>query len=138
MQDPKSKFYKDFREQLRKAGVENFDLREAAEGPNAISRGHGQQVRGYQSLVTLMQNGDGYSAPFMHDLADDIRSAEDKKRGGDPNMWDLQGTSAERDADGSPTTRSTARSASCPRNLPLPPPTSTPGQTTRTTTSSTC
>ncbi|MFD0268257.1 hypothetical protein ACFVGY_17030 [Streptomyces sp. NPDC127106] len=91
MQDPKSKFYKDFREQLKKAGVEKFDLKEAAEGPNSISRGRGQQVRGYQSLITLMQNGDGYSAPFMHDLADDIRSAEDKKRGGDPNIWDLQG-----------------------------------------------
>ncbi|GGT41013.1 hypothetical protein GCM10010207_46470 [Streptomyces atratus] len=91
MQDPKSKFYKDFREQLKTAGVEKFNLKEAAEGPNTISRGHGQQVRGYQSLITLMQNGDGYSAPFMHDLADDIRSAEDKKRGGDPNIWDLQG-----------------------------------------------
>ncbi|MEV6576150.1 DUF6571 family protein [Streptomyces sp. NPDC051577] len=91
MQDPKSAFYKDFREQLKKAGVEKFDLKEAAEGPNTISRGHGQQVRGYQSLITLMQSGDGYSAPFMHDLADDIRSAEDKKRGGDPNIWDLQG-----------------------------------------------
>ncbi|MFD4860849.1 hypothetical protein [Streptomyces atratus] len=91
MQDPKSKFYKDFREQLKTAGVEKFNLKEAAEGPNIISRGHGQQVRGYQSLITLMQNGDGYSAPFMHDLADDIRSAEDKKRGGDPNIWDLQG-----------------------------------------------
>ncbi|WP_371591717.1 hypothetical protein [Streptomyces virginiae] len=92
MQDPKSKFYKDFREQLKKAGVEKFDLAVAAEAPNVISRRHGeQQVRGYQSLITLMQSGDGYSAPFMHDLADDIRSAEDKKRGGDPNIWDLQG-----------------------------------------------
>ncbi|MYV77317.1 hypothetical protein GT352_25805 [Streptomyces sp. SID1046] len=91
MQDPKSAFYKDFRAQLKTAGVEKFDLEEAAERPNAVSRGHGQQVRGYQSLITLMQNGDGYSAPFLHDLADDIRSAEDKKRGGDPNVWDLQG-----------------------------------------------
>ncbi|WP_329106881.1 hypothetical protein [Streptomyces sp. NBC_01439] len=92
MQDPKSKFYKDFREQLKKAGVEKFDLAVAAEAPNVISRRHGeQQVRGYQSLITLMQSGDGYSAPFLHDLADDIRSAEDKKRGGDPNVWDLQG-----------------------------------------------
>ncbi|MFD5770332.1 DUF6571 family protein [Streptomyces sp. NPDC127049] len=91
MQDPKSAFYKDFREQLKQAGTEKFDLKEAGERPNVISRGHGQQVRGYQSLVTLMQQGDGYSDSFLHDLADDIRTAEDKKRGGDPGVWDLQG-----------------------------------------------
>ncbi|WP_262386986.1 DUF6571 family protein [Streptomyces sp. TRM49041] len=91
MQDPKSAFYKNFRDQLKQAGVRSFDLKEAAERPNVISRDHGQQVRGYQSLVTLMQHGEGYSTPFLHDLADDIRSVEDKKRGGDPNIWDLHG-----------------------------------------------
>ncbi len=91
MQDPKSQFYTEFREQLKEAGTEKFDLKEAGERPNVISRGHGQQVRGYQSLVTLMEQGDGYSASFLHDLADDIRTAEDKKRGGDPSVWDLQG-----------------------------------------------
>ncbi|GFH37854.1 DUF6571 family protein [Streptomyces pacificus] len=91
MQDPKSQFYTDFREQLKQAGTEKFDLKEAGARSNVISRGHGQQVRGYQSLVTLMQQGDGYSASFLHDLANDIRTAEDKKGYGDPGVWDLQG-----------------------------------------------
>ncbi|MER6769309.1 hypothetical protein ABT389_06060 [Streptomyces bacillaris] len=41
--------------------------------------------------MTLMQQGEGYSDRFMHDMADDIRKAEDKNQGGDPNMWDLRG-----------------------------------------------
>ncbi|MFD5548805.1 hypothetical protein ACFWJQ_19055 [Streptomyces goshikiensis] len=88
MQDPKSKFYQDFRAQLKQAGLQQFDLKQIADSPQ-IGTGHGQKVRGYQSLITLMQNGDGYSTSFMHDLADDIRSAEDKKRGGNPDVWDL-------------------------------------------------
>ncbi|MFE1873022.1 DUF6571 family protein [Streptomyces sp. NPDC059496] len=91
MQDPKSDFYKNFRTQLNKAGLESYDLKQIGDSPNAISRDHGQKVRGYQSLVTLMQNGDGYSTPFLHDVASDIRKAEDKKQGGDPNIWDLNG-----------------------------------------------
>ncbi|MFF4428498.1 hypothetical protein ACFYZ4_04920 [Streptomyces sp. NPDC001513] len=91
MQDPKSAFYKNFRTQLDKAGPESYDLKQIGDSPNAISRDHGQKVRGYQSLVTLMQNGDGYSTPFLHDLASDIRKAEDKKQGGDPDIWDLNG-----------------------------------------------
>ncbi|MFE3865774.1 hypothetical protein ACFXPT_35940 [Streptomyces goshikiensis] len=91
MQDPKSDFYKNFRTQLNKAGLESYDLKQIGDSPNAISRDHGQKVRGYQSLVTLMQNGDGYSTPFLHDVASDIRKAEDKKQGGDPDIWDLNG-----------------------------------------------
>ncbi|RKT06615.1 hypothetical protein BX286_4660 [Streptomyces sp. 3211.6] len=88
MQDPRSAFYQDFRTQLKHTGAQQFDLKQIGDSPQ-IGTGHGQKVRGYQSLVTLMQNGDGYSAPFMRDLADDIRTAEDKKRGGNPDVWDL-------------------------------------------------
>ncbi|WP_406729658.1 DUF6571 family protein [Streptomyces sp. GD-15H] len=38
-----------------------------------------------------MQAGDGYSGQFLKDLATDIRAVEDKKQGGDPDVWDLSG-----------------------------------------------
>ncbi|MFE1788478.1 hypothetical protein ACFW7J_08775 [Streptomyces sp. NPDC059525] len=88
MRDSKSAFYQDFRTQLKQTGAQRFDLKQIGDSPQ-IGTGHGQKVRGYQSPVTLMRNGDGYSAPFMRDLADDIRTAEDKKRGGNPDVWDL-------------------------------------------------
>lgn len=88
--DPTSEFYKKFRDDLQKAGVQKYDLGVAAE-KIAIGKGHGQEVRGYQSLVSLMQQGEGYSGQFLKDLANDIRAAEDKKQGGDPDIWDLRG-----------------------------------------------
>ncbi|MFD7911955.1 hypothetical protein ACFV30_14665 [Streptomyces sp. NPDC059752] len=139
MQDPKSDFYENFRTQLNKAGLESYDLEQIGDSPNAISRDHGQKVRGYQSLVTLMQNGDGYSSPFLHDLASDIRKAEDKKQGGDPNIWDLNGDFSGGDKgwfandplDG-------VLGIFFRRTRKPPPPTSTRVPTARTTTSSTC
>ncbi|MFE9846416.1 hypothetical protein [Streptomyces goshikiensis] len=91
MQDPKSRFYKDFRTELKTAGLDTYDLKVAGDAVNTVAKGHGQEVRGYQSLVTLMQRGDGYSGAFLSDLATDIRKAEDKKQGGDPDVWDLYG-----------------------------------------------
>lgn len=88
--DTGSEFYKKFRDDLRKAGVQKFDL-DVAGDKIPVGTGHGQQVRGYQSLITLMQQGDGYSGRFLADVADDIRAAEDKKQGGDPDIWDLRG-----------------------------------------------
>lgn len=88
--DPESAFYREFREDLKKAGVKQYDL-EVTGSKVDIGRGHGQQARGYQSLVTLMRQGDGYSGQFLKDMADDIRTAEDAKRGGDPDIWDLSG-----------------------------------------------
>lgn len=79
------RFYNTWREQMRKAGVETYDA-EVVGGEHS-----GRQVRGYQSLVTLMQNGGGYDREFLHDLADDIRAAEDPDKGGDPDIWDLDG-----------------------------------------------
>ncbi|MFJ9050477.1 hypothetical protein ACIRPO_12190 [Streptomyces bacillaris] len=88
--DTGSEFYKRFRKGMQQAGVKKYDLDVAGE-KIPVGTGHGQQARGYQSLVTLMQQGEGYSDRFMHDMADDIRKAEDKNQGGDPNMWDLRG-----------------------------------------------
>ncbi|MER7514358.1 DUF6571 family protein [Streptomyces lavendulae] len=89
MQDPKSEFYKNFRTDLNKAGLATYDLKQISD--YTLGRSHGQQVHGYQSLATLMQQGDGYSTPFLHDLATDIRKVEDKSQGGNPDIWDLTG-----------------------------------------------
>jgi hypothetical protein len=89
-QDPNSAFYQQFRTQLQSAGVKKYDLDVAGEKVD-VGRGHGQQARGYQSLVTLMRQGGGYSEKFLHDTADDIRRAEDEDKGGDPDVWDLHG-----------------------------------------------
>ncbi|MFG2560822.1 hypothetical protein [Streptomyces sp. NPDC048496] len=88
--DTDSAFYKKFRSDLQKAGVQKFDL-DVAGDKIAVGTGHGQQVRGYQSLVTLMEQGNGYSGQFLKDMATDIRAAEDKKQGGNPDIWDLRG-----------------------------------------------
>ncbi|MFD8425988.1 hypothetical protein ACFV1R_00060 [Streptomyces coelicoflavus] len=73
-QNPKSKFYKDFHAGLKEAGMERYEWQ-------------GEKVRGYQSLVTLMQHGEGYSARFMHDLGDDLIAVEKADKGND--NWDL-------------------------------------------------
>ncbi|WP_157868677.1 hypothetical protein [Streptomyces caatingaensis] len=79
-------FYGRWREGMRKAGVEQYDL-EVAEGRPAGFKGSGQQVRGYQSLVTLMKHADGVSPQFLSDIADDMIAVEKK----DKNIWDLYG-----------------------------------------------
>ncbi|MBQ0985606.1 hypothetical protein KBZ10_14000 [Streptomyces sp. F63] len=88
--DSDSAFYKKFRADMQKAGTQKFDL-DVAGDKLRVGPGAGQQVRGYQSLVTLMQQGDGYSGQFLQDTATDIRAAEDGRRGGDPDIWDLRG-----------------------------------------------
>ncbi|NGO73564.1 DUF6571 family protein, partial [Streptomyces boncukensis] len=84
--NPNTEFYKRFRAGLQKAGVSAYDLDLATRG-----QGEGQKVRGYQSLVSLMKQGSGYSGQFLKDVAHDIRKAEDKKQGGHPDVWDLRG-----------------------------------------------
>lgn len=67
--DPRSPFYKRFRAELAKAGTAEFGI----DGLNTTPNG---KIRGYQSLVTLMEQGHGYSGRFLMDTADDIRAAE--------------------------------------------------------------
>ncbi|MFF4185477.1 hypothetical protein ACFYZ9_19995 [Streptomyces sp. NPDC001691] len=83
--DTDSAFYKNFREQLRKAGTEEFKL-------DGLSKIPDEKVRGYQSLVTLMQHGDGYSGQFLKDTADDIRHAETSytAKGNLDSVWSLR------------------------------------------------
>lgn len=72
---PDSPFYGKWREGLRKVGTEVVDSRQKV------------QVRGYQSLVTLMARGDGYSTKFITDLGDDLIAAEKHH----PGVWDMPG-----------------------------------------------
>ncbi|MFJ3962311.1 hypothetical protein [Streptomyces sp. NPDC090036] len=82
-----AKFYNDFMGDLKKAGLDKFDL-DVAGDKAPMTRGQGQEIRGYQGLVTLMQQGSGYSPQFLGDLTDQMIDAEKK----DKDVWDLHGT----------------------------------------------
>ncbi|MFE9387980.1 DUF6571 family protein [Streptomyces sp. NPDC006784] len=88
-------FYDEWRKGMRKAGAERWtiDNREAGGVGGAATYG-----RGYQSLLTLMKHGDGYSPQMLYDLGDDLRSAEDN----DPNIWDHMGFGKKGSGGGSP------------------------------------
>ncbi|GAA3646577.1 hypothetical protein ACG5V6_21575 [Streptomyces chitinivorans] len=77
------RFYDKWMKGLREAGLKEYDAEIVGHADSD------QKMRGYQSIVTLMQNGSGYSEQFLHDIADDIRAAEDPKQKGDPDIWDL-------------------------------------------------
>ncbi|MFI2227524.1 hypothetical protein [Streptomyces fradiae] len=81
-----AKFYNSFMSDLKKAGVAEYDL-DVAGDKIAIGRGHDQEIRGYQGLVTLMQQGKGYSPQFLGDLTDQMIAAEKS----DKDIWDLYG-----------------------------------------------
>lgn len=83
-QNTDSKWYKEWHADLKKAGVSRYE-----------TDFHGarlDKVRGYQSLVTLMEAGtgdkaNGFSRKFLEDVGNDIISAEKKN----PDIWDLKG-----------------------------------------------
>ncbi|MFC7914959.1 hypothetical protein [Streptomyces sp. NPDC057386] len=81
-----ARFYTKWRNDLREYGDDKYDLKVAGEKIQ-IGRGSGQEVRGYQSLVTLMQQGHGYSPQFVADITDDMIALEKE----DPDVWDLRG-----------------------------------------------
>ncbi|MGW6360353.1 hypothetical protein ACWFR5_35635 [Streptomyces sp. NPDC055092] len=76
--NPHSKWYKDWRTEMRKAGVARYETE--------FQAARLDKVHGYQSLVTLMQHGDGYGRDFLEDLGDDMIKAEKKN----PEIWDLK------------------------------------------------
>ncbi|MFB7504911.1 hypothetical protein [Streptomyces broussonetiae] len=84
-QDPNSDFYKNFRADMQKAGTEQFKV-------DGLSPIPDEKVRGYQSLVTLMQQGHGYNGQFLEDTADDIRHAEESyaAKGNLQSIWALR------------------------------------------------
>ncbi|MEU5056316.1 MULTISPECIES: hypothetical protein [unclassified Streptomyces] len=77
--NPHSQWYKDWRTEMRKAGVARYETE--------FQAARLDKVHGYQSLVTLMQHGDGYGRDFLEDLSDDMIKAEKKN----PEIWDLKG-----------------------------------------------
>lgn len=83
-QDPDSAFTDRFRAQMREVGTEQFTI----DGVGLP----GEKVRGYQSLVTLMQQGSGYNGKFLEDTADDIRHAEESyvpEYGKPGSLWSM-------------------------------------------------
>ncbi|MBQ1119508.1 hypothetical protein [Streptomyces sp. B15] len=88
--EPNTAFYKEFQAKMRDVGLKKYDMKLVAQDPGDAP-GPGP-VRGYQSLVSLMQRGDDdYGKQFLTDTADSIRVAEDEDKNGDPDVWDLQG-----------------------------------------------
>ncbi|MEU1279499.1 hypothetical protein [Streptomyces sp. NPDC005805] len=83
---PDGRYYTHWVDEFHKYGDDKYDLKVAGE---KIQIGHGsnQEVRGYQSLATLMQQGEGFSAPFVADVTDNMIAMEKK----DPDIWDLRG-----------------------------------------------
>ncbi|MFJ6613592.1 hypothetical protein ACIQPT_25315 [Streptomyces sp. NPDC091289] len=79
-------FYNGWREGMQKVGVKQFNLEIVGEKV-PLGSGYGQQARGYQSLISLMQQGDGYSPQFLADVTDDMIAAESN----DKDVWDLIG-----------------------------------------------
>ncbi|MER0447315.1 hypothetical protein ABR738_22660 [Streptomyces sp. Edi4] len=81
-------FYTRWRNALRELGVKKYDLEVATDQTATGAKGHDQQVRGYQTLATLMQQGHGgFSPQFVSDMTDDMISAE--KKGA--HIWNLYG-----------------------------------------------
>ncbi|MFJ7999847.1 hypothetical protein ACIQ7D_22350 [Streptomyces sp. NPDC096310] len=69
--DPDSYAYKPFMKGLKEVGDDNIG-------------GNLSPTNGYQSLVTLMKNGDGYGKQFLNDVGDDIIKVEKAN----PNKWE--------------------------------------------------
>ncbi|MEU0119916.1 hypothetical protein ABZ137_41275 [Streptomyces bobili] len=90
-----ARFYNKWRQELREHGDDKYDLK-AAGDKIAMAKGQDQQIRGYQSLATLMQQGRGYSPQFVADVTDDMIAMEKK----DPDIWDLHGHFNGKDGDG--------------------------------------
>ncbi|MEV8527523.1 hypothetical protein AB0451_25790 [Streptomyces sp. NPDC052000] len=89
-------FYTRWREALRELGGKKYDLEAAGDKISMATKGHGQQVRGYQTLATLMQQGHGFSPQFVADMTDDMIAAEKK----DSHIWNLYGKFDSKNGDG--------------------------------------
>ncbi|WP_141693601.1 DUF6571 family protein [Streptomyces sp. PTY087I2] len=82
-----AKFYNNWLNGMKEVGTKEYDTKAVTE-LTELQRSD-DKAHGYQSLVTMMQQGGDYSGTFLHDLADDIRRAEDPKQKGNPDIWDI-------------------------------------------------
>ncbi|MEU4931073.1 hypothetical protein AB0G54_31990 [Streptomyces yokosukanensis] len=91
-----AQFYVKFGNDLREHGTDKYDLKTVGE-VDRVAKEHGQQVRGYQSLVTLMQQGhSNYSPQFLSDVTDGAIAAEKDH----PHIWNLYGNFDSKHGDG--------------------------------------
>ncbi|MFD8804848.1 hypothetical protein [Streptomyces sp. NPDC059597] len=77
--DTESSWYRHWRAGMRRAGVRHWAT--DAQGERL------DKALGYQSLVTLMRAGHGYSGRMVEDLTDDLIAAERHQ----PGIWRLKG-----------------------------------------------
>ncbi|MFJ4632601.1 hypothetical protein [Streptomyces sp. NPDC088847] len=80
--DTRTAWYRKWRAGMRHAGLEHYAT--DAQGL------HLDKAVGYQSLVTLMRQGHGYSSGMVEDLTGDMIAAEKKH----PGIWRVKGTYA--------------------------------------------
>ncbi|GAA1278482.1 hypothetical protein [Streptomyces aureus] len=83
-----STFYRSWRDGLREHGDDKYDLKVAGEAVNTVAKGHDQQVRGYQLLGTMMQQGhSGFGPEFSSAVTDDMIAMEKDH----PGIWNVYG-----------------------------------------------
>ncbi|NEB82428.1 hypothetical protein G3I40_45555 [Streptomyces sp. SID14478] len=89
LQTDDSRFYRDWRDGLREVGDDKYDLKVAGDAINSpTAKGHDQQVRGYQLLATMMQQGHSdFDPEFTSAVTDDMIAMEKEH----PKIWNLYG-----------------------------------------------
>ncbi|MBO1334127.1 hypothetical protein [Streptomyces sp. VRA16 Mangrove soil] len=89
LQSDDSKFYRSWRDGLREVGDDKYDLKVAGDAISSpTAKGHGQQVRGYQLLATMMKQGhNDFDPEFTSAVTDDMIRMEKEQ----PGIWNLYG-----------------------------------------------
>ncbi|MBD0743063.1 hypothetical protein [Streptomyces sp. CBMA152] len=95
-QTPDADFYSRWMGALGAHGGDKYDLEAVADKVPEQAKGEGQQVRGYQTLATLMQQGHAYSPQFVADVTDGMIAAEKQH----PHLWNLYGKFDNKNGDG--------------------------------------
>ncbi|MFI2432032.1 hypothetical protein [Streptomyces sp. NPDC018693] len=90
-----AQFYNKWRDALREHGDDKYPTEASVGRTDRVDTGS-PEIRGYHSLVTLMQQGSGYSPQFVADVTDDMIAMEKK----DPDIWHLY-RSSDKDSSGS-------------------------------------
>lgn len=80
-----AEFQKQWREDMRKFGVTEYD---GPAGSGTPAKGSDGKVLGYQVLMGIMEHGDAksYDGSFVRGLTEDIYAAEKSSKG---NIWDI-------------------------------------------------
>ncbi|MBB1244535.1 hypothetical protein GL263_13310 [Streptomyces durbertensis] len=67
---------------FKEVGTRAYEWNEngRAANPSVVGGGYRYSLKGYQALMTIVKEGEGYSKHFLHMVADDIREAEKNDR----------------------------------------------------------